>query len=61
MNIDGLGDRIIEDLYNMKYVLNIDDFYHLEKHKDDLKLLEVMVKKVWKIYLIPLKTLNIIV
>ena len=40
MNIDGLGDRIIEDLYNMKYVLNIDDFYHLEKHKDDLKLLE---------------------
>ena len=40
MNIDGLGDRIIEDLYNMKYVLNIDDFYHLEKYKDDLKLLE---------------------
>ena len=40
MNIDGLGDRIIEDLYNMKYVLTIDDFYHLEKYKDDLKLLE---------------------
>ena len=40
MNIDGLGDRIIEDLYNMKYVLNIDDFYHLRKYKDDLKLLE---------------------
>ena len=24
----------------LKYVLNIDDFYHLEKYKDDLKLLE---------------------
>ncbi len=40
MNIDGFGDRVVEDLYNMKYVLNIDDFYHLEKYKEDLKLLE---------------------
>ena len=40
MNIDGLGDRILEDLHNMKYVFNIDDFYHLRKYKDDLKLLE---------------------
>ena len=40
MNIDGLGDKIIEDFYNMRYVTNIDDLYHLDKYKEDLKLLE---------------------
>ncbi|MGN1378862.1 MAG: NAD-dependent DNA ligase LigA [Bacilli bacterium] len=40
MNIEGLGEKVVEDLYNMKYVLNIDDFYHLEKYKEDLKLME---------------------
>ena len=40
MNIDGLGDKIIEDFYNMGYVTNIDDLYHLDKYKEDLKLLE---------------------
>ena len=40
MNIEGLGEKVVEDLYNMKYVLNIDDFYHLEKYKEELKLME---------------------
>ena len=40
MNIEGLGEKVVEDLYNMKYVINIDDFYHLEKYKEELKLME---------------------
>ena len=40
MNIDGLGDEIIEDLYNMKYLTKISDFYYLYEHKEDLKKLE---------------------
>ena len=40
MYIDGFGDRIIEDFYNMNYLKNIDDFYTLDKYKDELKTLE---------------------
>ncbi len=40
MNIDGLGDEIIEDLYNMKFVQTIPDFYHLWTKKEELKELE---------------------
>lgn len=40
MYIDGFGDRIIEDFYNMNYLRNIDDFYTLDKYKDELKTLE---------------------
>lgn len=40
MYIDGFGDRIIEDFYNMNYLKNIDDFYTLDKYKDELKMLE---------------------
>lgn len=40
MNIDGLGDAIIEDLYNLGYVKKITDIYHLDKYKEELKLLE---------------------
>lgn len=40
MYIDGFGDRIIEDFYNMNYLKNIDDFYTLYKYKDELKTLE---------------------
>ena len=40
MYIDGFGDRIIEDFYNMNYIRNVDDFYNLYKYKDELKLLE---------------------
>lgn len=40
MNIDGLGDRIIEDFYNMGYLKEIPDFYKLENYKDELMSLE---------------------
>jgi len=45
MNIDGLGDEIIEILYNLKYVQNITDFYNLYKHKDEIKKLEGFAEK----------------
>lgn len=40
MNIDGLGDRIIEDFYNMGYLKDITDFYYLKDKKEELKELE---------------------
>lgn len=40
MNIDGLGDRIIEDFYNMGYLKNFSDIYKLEKYKYELMNLE---------------------
>lgn len=40
MNIDGLGERIIEDFYNMEFIKNISDIYRLENHKEDLMELE---------------------
>lgn len=40
MNIDGLGDAIIEDLYNLNYVRSILDIYKLGRYKEELKLLE---------------------
>ena len=40
MNIDGLGDEIIEDFYNMGYLKDISNFYDLSKYHDELKELE---------------------
>ena len=40
MNIDGLGEKIIEDLYNLKYIKSISDIYDLNKYKKDLMELE---------------------
>ena len=40
MNIDGLGDEIIEDFYNEGFVRAIPDFYHLSDHKEDIIELE---------------------
>ena len=40
MNIEGFGDKIIEDFYNMGYLKNIVDFYELFKYKDELMELE---------------------
>ncbi|MDD2180869.1 MAG: NAD-dependent DNA ligase LigA [Bacilli bacterium] len=40
MNIEGFGDRIIEDFYNLGYLKNISDFYVLHKHKEELMELE---------------------
>ncbi len=40
MNIDGLGDRIIEDFFNLKFISSIIDIYHLDRHRDALTELE---------------------
>ncbi len=40
MNIDGLGDEIMEDFYNLGFVKVIPDIYHLSEHKKDLIELE---------------------
>lgn len=40
MNIDGLGERIVEDFYNLGFIKSIPDLYKLEKHKEDLVELE---------------------
>ena len=40
MNIDGLGDAIVEDLYNLKYVSKISDIYDLGKYKKGIMELE---------------------
>ena len=40
MNIDGLGEQIIEDFYNMGLIKDIPDIYNLSKDKEDLIELE---------------------
>ncbi len=40
MNIDGLGDRIMEDFYNFGFIGNIADIYSLKDHEKDLIRLE---------------------
>ena len=40
MNIEGLGESVIEDLYNEGFLKSITDIYHLEKYEKELLLLE---------------------
>lgn len=40
MNIEGLGEEIVEDLYNLGFVKNVSDFYTLAEHKQQLMELE---------------------
>lgn len=40
MNIEGFGERIIEDFYNLGYLKSVSDFYELDKYKDELMKLE---------------------
>lgn len=40
MNIEGFGDNIIEDFYNMGYIKTPADFYHLENYKEELMSIE---------------------
>ena len=40
MNIDGLGDKIIEDFFNLKYIKDIPDIYKLDKYREELIELE---------------------
>ena len=40
MNIEGLGDSIMEDLYNYGYINDISDIYILDKYRKELEQLE---------------------
>ncbi len=40
MNIEGFGEQIVEDFYNMGYLKNINDYYKLKEHKETLMELE---------------------
>lgn len=40
MNIDGLGDRIIEDFYNFGFIRTFSDIYYLYKRREELITLE---------------------
>ena len=40
MNIDGLGDSIMEDFYNFGFIGNIADIYSLKEHAKDLTRVE---------------------
>ena len=40
MDIDGLGDKLVEDLFNERLVREIPDFYRLKDHKEELMLLD---------------------
>ena len=45
MNIDGMGDAIIEDFYNMGYLRKVSDFYHLNVYAENLMILEGVGEK----------------
>ena len=40
MNITGLGDQVMEDLYNFHFIATIPDIYSLDKHVKDLTRME---------------------
>jgi len=40
MNIEGFGDSITEDFYNMGYLKRVYDYYTLDKYKEELMSLE---------------------
>lgn len=40
MNLEGFGERIVEDFYNLGYLKDVTDFYNLHKYKDELMKLE---------------------
>ena len=40
MNIEGLGERIVEDFYNMGFIKDASDIFDLSRHREDLVELE---------------------
>ena len=40
MDIEGLGEKVVEELYSLGYIKKITDIYYLHNHKDELKELE---------------------
>ena len=45
MNIDGLGDKIIEQFYNLGFVTCIEDIYHVDVHEKEIMDIEGFGKK----------------
>lgn len=45
MNIDGMGESVIEDLYNEGFITNITDIYDIDKYQEELINLEGYGKK----------------
>jgi len=45
MNIEGLGEQLIEDFYNLGYLKKNSDFYKLENYYDEIKELEGFQEK----------------
>jgi DNA ligase, NAD-dependent len=45
MNIEGFGDRIVEEFYNCEYIKKIEDFYKLGDHTKELEKLMGFGKK----------------
>lgn len=40
MNVEGFGENIVEDFYNMGYLKSIPDYYDLHNYREELKQLE---------------------
>ncbi len=40
MDIDGFGEKIMEDFFNLGFIKSIPDIYHLDQHREDLIELE---------------------
>lgn len=40
MDIEGLGEKVVEEFYNLGYLSKITDIYYLEKHRIELEKLE---------------------
>ncbi len=38
--IEGMGDEVIEDFYNLGFLTKIEDFYTLFNHKEEIKMLD---------------------
>lgn len=45
MDIDGLGEKIVEDFFNLGFMKSISDIYFLKNHQSDLQELEGYGKK----------------
>lgn len=45
MDIEGLGERIVEEFYNLGYIKKITDIYRLKDHRDELIKLDRMGEK----------------
>lgn len=45
MDIEGMGERIVEDLYNLGYIKKITDIYRLKNYEEELVNLDRMGKK----------------